>query len=556
MSNLDNAQPDQKTFWLQFENYLSRERMKEKYNSLIKNAIYQTDLESKMQFYANNQFADFNYIGLMNNTISDSTIQLTDQDYSNYINAHKDDYKRDVSRGIEFVTFDINVRKEDTLFAQDYINKQSELLKNARNDSGFVARRGYASNGYVAKGAMKEVPETMVDQIWAADSGMVFGPTLENGVYRTIKVGGSKKDSQFVYKASHILLRPAGLAKEDSTNAMKDAQEILKRVKGGEDFAVIAKEKSQDPGSATKGGDLGWFPLKQMVPEFGKAIENAKYGDVVTCKSQFGIHVIKITGQKSNLARRIAILEKKIESGSESEKLAYNAASKFSASLTVPDSFNKAVQKDGLNKRIVNEVKPNDKTVSGLQSSREVVRWMFDKSTKIGAISAPISVGNQWVVAKLVKIQEQGLASVEDVKEQIKPLIISEKKKDVLLKKLEEAVAKSGTNMEAISKELKTPVLLASNTIIMNPNLPSAGNEPMVVGYASGMKVNAVSKPIKGNDGVFIIKLLKKASVEAPKNYDAERKNSASMVAGRFTNEVTNILKEQAKVRDNRYLYY
>jgi peptidyl-prolyl cis-trans isomerase C len=88
-------------------------------------------------------------------------------------------------------------------------------------------------------------------------------------------------------RASHILV-----ANED------DANKILKRIKDGEDFAAVAKRFSSCP-SRKNGGDLGWFGKGQMVPEFEQAAFPADQGAVIgPVKTQFGFHVIKITGKK------------------------------------------------------------------------------------------------------------------------------------------------------------------------------------------------------------------------------------------------------------------
>lgn len=100
-------------------------------------------------------------------------------------------------------------------------------------------------------------------------------------------------------RASHILLMVdpnADDATKQQTRTKIDA--ILKRAKGGEDFAALAKENSQD-GSAAEGGDLGFFPKEKMVPAFSAvafALKTGEVSDVVT--TQFGVHIIKVTDRK------------------------------------------------------------------------------------------------------------------------------------------------------------------------------------------------------------------------------------------------------------------
>jgi peptidyl-prolyl cis-trans isomerase C len=100
-------------------------------------------------------------------------------------------------------------------------------------------------------------------------------------------------------RASHILLRVDPNA-DDATKKQTKAKidEVLKRVKSGEDFAALAQQNSQD-GSAQQGGDLGYFPKEKMVPAFADvafALKTGEISDVVT--TQFGVHIIKVTDRK------------------------------------------------------------------------------------------------------------------------------------------------------------------------------------------------------------------------------------------------------------------
>ena len=97
-------------------------------------------------------------------------------------------------------------------------------------------------------------------------------------------------------RASHILLRiPAGANDEQTEEVRARAQQILERIRAGEDFAALAAELSEDPGSKALGGDLGFFGRDQMVKEFGDAAfaaEPGTPGELV--KSDFGFHVLRV----------------------------------------------------------------------------------------------------------------------------------------------------------------------------------------------------------------------------------------------------------------------
>jgi peptidyl-prolyl cis-trans isomerase C len=101
-------------------------------------------------------------------------------------------------------------------------------------------------------------------------------------------------------RASHILIRMAPDADAATKAKAKAAiDQALQRAKGGEDFAKLAQEFSQDPGSAVKGGDLNYFKRGMMVPEFNDAafaLQPGQLSDVVT--TQYGYHIIKVTDRK------------------------------------------------------------------------------------------------------------------------------------------------------------------------------------------------------------------------------------------------------------------
>jgi peptidyl-prolyl cis-trans isomerase C len=88
-------------------------------------------------------------------------------------------------------------------------------------------------------------------------------------------------------RASHILVKTE-----------EQAKQIMKRLADGEEFAAVAKRFSSCP-SGKSGGDLGWFGKGMMVPEFEKIAFEEEVGKVVgPVKTQFGYHVIKVTGKK------------------------------------------------------------------------------------------------------------------------------------------------------------------------------------------------------------------------------------------------------------------
>lgn len=98
-------------------------------------------------------------------------------------------------------------------------------------------------------------------------------------------------------KASHILIKVDPNASADVKAKKKKAIEVARaRIQKGEDFAKVAKEVSEDPGSAAQGGSLGAFPQGQMVPEFDKVAFNSKTGELSPVfETSYGFHFLKVT---------------------------------------------------------------------------------------------------------------------------------------------------------------------------------------------------------------------------------------------------------------------
>ena len=101
-------------------------------------------------------------------------------------------------------------------------------------------------------------------------------------------------------KASHILISvPQGADAAATAASRAKADDILKQVKAGKDFAALAKEHSQDPGSAVNGGDLGYFRQGQMVVPFNEVAFKLATGAVCDLvETQFGFHIIKVVDKK------------------------------------------------------------------------------------------------------------------------------------------------------------------------------------------------------------------------------------------------------------------
>lgn len=554
-----NPKPEAREFWATIEDALIQTRLDEKFNGLIRGGIFTTDLEAKDEFYDRNKQASIQFVPAYLRMDKDTAVTVSDGDIKAYYEKHKEDYKRTEGRTFDYVAFDITPSHKDTLDARNWIIDQEPAFKKTTRDSSFVARTGKSTykNEFLPKSSYTELPDSIKDAVFAVnDSGTLIGPWYEAGSYKLVKViAVSTADSLAYYKASHILIRPTGNTEADTVAAEGKIQQLKAMIEGGANFEELARQNSQD-GSAQKGGDLGWFMANRMVKPFANAVKHGKKGDLIAVRTQFGAHLIKITENKSDKVVKAAVLEKPVTAGEETQAAAQDKARKLREDIAQGDDFEKAVSKMQLNKRLAENVAPNDRTIRGndIENPRDIIKWAYQQ--KVGDVSDPTVIGSKIIVAHLLAIQEDGYAKIDDIKAQLTVAAKKEKMKDALVDKFNKVLS-STKNLDDVAKEMLTTTASADNVNFSNPMVAGLNvREPIFVGYVAGMQPNKVSPPVRGDEGVYVIKLLSFSSVNLPANFDEPRKQSRMMQAQGAEQAVTAALKKQADVKDYRYLFY
>ncbi len=195
--------------------------------------------------------------------------------------------------------------RPDTLSDEEAKSLATEIIKRVQNGESYeeLAKEYSADQFSRNKGgdiyyitAGQIIPE-FEDAAYKTPVGEVYPePVKTQYGYHIIKVTDKHKRIKKV-KASHILIDSKTVdGKPDSVGALALAKEIRQRAVDGEDFGKLAEEYSIDKGSAQKGGDLGYFERRMMVPEFDEAAFNLKVGEISDIvKTQFGYHIIKLT---------------------------------------------------------------------------------------------------------------------------------------------------------------------------------------------------------------------------------------------------------------------
>lgn len=225
--------------------------------------------------------------------------------------------------------------------------------------------------------------------------------------------------------ARHILIQLSPDADEDAKAAALDkANSIVSRLHNGEDFAALAKELSDDPGSAPNGGDLGFFSRGLMTPEFEAATFELQAGELSKpVKSAFGFHIIELLEIKPEVATPLAEVRDELVNqllSAERGDLFYEQAETLSnLAFEQPDSLQGAADKLDLEIKTTDWVSADAGT--GIAEHKKVREALFSEDVlDNGNNSATIEVDTDHVVVlHLLDRKEATLQPLDAVKEQI-----------------------------------------------------------------------------------------------------------------------------------------
>jgi peptidyl-prolyl cis-trans isomerase D len=403
---------------------------------------------------------------------------------------------------------------------------------------------------------LSEVPDTLKDFVKREDLKTVFGPYNEDGTLKLAKLLEVANRPDSVH-ARHILL---GVGQARTLEmARHEADSLIRLIKSGTSFATLAITNSDDQGSAQLGGDLGWFPEGRMVVPFNNACFSAKKGDIVTAETTFGIHIIEIINQsKPSRKYNIGIVDRRIIPGSITNQRIYSEASQFAGNNNTYEKFNQAVREKGLTKRVANDINPQQKTLPGLENPRNLVIALFQSEK--GKIvldanqQAVFEVGNKYVVAFCTRVQEEGIAPMKDVENDIRFQVTKDKKAALISADFEKN-SQGGRSLDQVASAMGLAVQEATQINFRSYTVPGAGNEPALISAATAAKQGVVAGPVKGENGVFMLTV---NSSTPTNNEDLKqlRDRLASTYQMRGSYEAYEALRKAANIVDKRYKFY
>ena len=553
LRNFSQLPPQNQQQWLAMEQSIYQARRRLKYDNLFLKTNYITDAEAKRQYMAENTTAEVKYLYVPFYAVSDSAVEVTDDELRDYIQEHAQEYKVDESRSLNYITIPITASDEDSASYKEELARLTKDFKGVKNDSSFARLNSDMGQPYRSYN-VSQLPEKLQENYNQLEEGEVYGPYLENGIYQLYKVSDVYEDTVYSAKASHILFKADPSDKEASQQAKQKAQEALQELQNGADFADLARNKSED-GSAANGGDLGWFSEGRMVEPFSDAVFGADKPGLLNkvVETQFGYHIIKVTETKTNKAFKIASIQREVAPSDETRDEAFRKADYFAGMTEDIEDFKENAARDSLTVLEADNIASDARRVGSMTNAREIVRWLF-RDASVGSVSEVFELDDAYVVAVMTGKVEEGVAPLSMVKPEVTAKVKNQKKGQLILDKLKglsgslDEMAKAYGSDAAVHS---TPDLkLSSNS------LPSVGFAPIAVGKAFGLKAGERSEPFVDENGALVIETVSINEAGEIADYSSYKNTLEQTADNRTSYEISQAIKENANIEDKRYKFF
>lgn len=528
---------------------ITENRLYAKYANLVKNTVFVNSAQARKEHRVKNEKSSFNFVALRYDSEPDSLYPVSEEDLKEFYKANRDlvKYKQKPSRQFEYALFPVAATDEDREAVRVELASMKEDFRDAESDSLFVVAnsgtRTFAKVPYT-EGTADRVTDSLIVN---AEVGSVIGPYADGDTWKLVKVLELADVEEA--RVRHILLSTQ--EGKDEAEQSRRADSVLAVVKRDKSkFEELVTALSDDPGSKSTGGVYEWFDRTRMVPEFTKASFDEKVGAITIAKTNYGFHVVEVLGQRNRSERRIASIDLEVRPSPATFKEVYKEANEFSLRYKGSvEEFRSGAEDRSVAVNTVEELRPDQRTVAGLDEAAAIISWV--NRADLGDVSEPLDAGDNYAVAILTGIREEGAPELEDVRDLFTQEVIKRKKADAFAAKMA-----NKTDLNALATELGVSVQTANDLAMSTFSIPGGYSEYEVIGQVMALNAGQTSVPLKGESAVYVVNVtgVKPAPEEA--DLSAERNTLLDRLRSRSENGVFNALREVAGVKDDRSLYY
>ena len=191
-----------------------------------------------------------------------------------------------------------------------------------------------------------------------------------------------------------------------------------------------------------------------------------------------------------------------------------------------------------------------DEGIPGINNSRQVIKWLYDKGSKVGDVRR-FDLADGYIVAKIIQFNKRRLTNIDNIRDKISEIILNDKKFSFLKNKY-----KSTIDIESIATENNIQIENATAVTQSDPILVGAGSEPYIIGSSFSLMEDEISELLKGNNGIYIVKLKSKQTAEELNLSQDITNPSIESELQRMSLLIPEILESKSEIVDNRSFYY
>ncbi|WP_455064873.1 peptidylprolyl isomerase [Prevotella sp.] len=543
-------------YWLFVEKNLRTQLLGQKYQALLASCVLSNKAEAKMAFKDNNEESDIQLASLAYSTIKDADVKVTDEDLKAKYEELKPAFRQNTeTRDIKFVDYQIKASASDRNAIVKEMNELQKQLATATDPSLVISKSGsmipYLGLPVSSK-AYQQYPDiaSKIDSLAVGTTGVT-----ENKQDNTLNIIRVMSKAQL---PDSVQFRQIQVAANTPEEAHAKADSIQKALAGGADFVAIAKRYGQT-------GEKVWFTGQQyeVAPSMSEdnrtyieALLNGEVNAIQNVALTQGNIILQVVDKKAMKTKTTAaIIKKLIDFSKATRSDAYNKFSEFVAKSTTAADLEKNASKYGYHVQSLNDVSTSEHYVAGVHGTRDALKWLFD--AKQGDVSPLYECGDNdhLMVIVLSAIHPKGYRSWDDpqVKEILKREVIKDKKAEKLMAKLK------GVNSIAAAQAKGAKVSTVSQITFAAPAFVQATGsaEPALSGAVAATAAGKFSKnPVKGNAGVYVFQVVKKALRAGSKYNETMAMQQAAQQNMQFLSNFMQDLILKANVVDNRYLFF
>ena len=551
LQNLVNSIPQDgtgrlKTYWDYIQNSVNIQQYYAKYGSLFTSSNFQNPLMLKRAIEENNNTTNVDFVMVPLGFMPDTTVKVSDSAIQKYYDDHKEMFKQNASRDMEYVVFEVKPSAADIASTSEAVSNLYDEFSTTDGMKSFLAKNSERSldDRWYKAGELNPVNSEVNDFVFNNAEGTSPIISDNNNVFYAVRIMETAQVPDSVY-VRHILLR--------GTDAAAKADSLVGVLQKGENFSNLAASYSDDTQSSYDGelGNLGWMTQNYIIPGFESTL-TAQVGKPFTLKTQYGTHVVEVVKRSAPVTKkRVAILEKSSLASGETFNDYYAKASRFAKIAAGSyQNYSAAVDSCGVYSHPMNGVLESTSSYGGVDQAKEVTRWVFDN--KVGKVSNIITVNNNYFFIATVKgIHKEGTASLAEIREPIRQQLYNELASEKAAQDIAVKIKGLG-DLQTIADTLHT--MVSSGVDVRFATMAGQGLDPKFIGAASVAPEGVLEGPLAGNIGTYVYKVNSRDMGAYYTEDDA--KNAAAQMSNYETQMVLPVMMQAAGVKDHRARFF